>query len=215
MNKMKFNFDLGSLIYTNKSSYTVYFKSTMDSTSKRMTFLLYVADPDGSFSEPLKIKRSTFLTSKNCLNPLLDYFGEFTFEDIRNIYAKILENFAELQKTIVVTASKTSQTTVYETLCSYIRQKASDTSCKEILIENENGYIETKYFATVLSELNFDGYTRKDILYSLKTLGVLVCSNNRAYDYSKKIDGIAKHFYCLKLSTTTPKEDNQEAKLCA
>lgn len=215
------NNNLGTAIYENESGYQVYFHSVLDTTSKRQSFLILIQSPDGEFSEPIHMKRSTFFNSKKALNFLLDYEGDFTQDDILAVHMAIQENLECVQKNSLKLKEKLPIKEVYVELCKYIYEKASDEDDAQIRIEDNFGYIRTPHFKTVFDEFKWMGYKEREILLQFQLLGVLVTYGNGSYSSSKRFGGEPKRYYCFRLPEVIPEEAEEtvpekvEETLCA
>lgn len=199
------NQQLGTVVYENQSGYKVNLYSVLDTTSKRQSLLLTIQTPEGELSEPIHLKRSSFFSNKKALLFLLDYEGGFTFDDILEIHQAIQNKLVHAEGKKLTLAEKVSVKEAYLGLCKYIREHASNEPDSEIRVWENCGYIQTAYFDTVISELSWTGYKKREFLLQLKLQGVLINNGNRL-DYFKTFDGIKKRYYAFPLPEESSKD---------
>ena len=73
-----------------------------------------------------------------------------------------------------------------------------------MFIRGEYGYLETRLMDRMVLDNKELGYKRKDILKTLKIMGVLKTGANRPYDNMVAVNGEKKRVYIIELA----KEDN-------
>lgn len=164
-------------LHTNAWDYKVLACKLLDNTTKQMAYGLFVQLPDGSLSDRVVLKKSK-LKSKNAIDWLIDYIGDFKKDDIDKVIWELFDKGDKLP--IMETSSKLPIDEVYRQLCEYVEGNEI-----EDIISIKDGYcnIEVNEFKKIVEEQDF-GYKVLELKKALKEYGLLRINKGRAYDYN-------------------------------
>lgn len=164
-------------LHTNAWDYKIRACWLLDNTTKQIAYGFFVQLPDGSLSDRIVLKKSK-LKSKNALDWLLDYDGDFKKDDIDKVAWELFDKGDKLP--IMETSSKLPIDEVYRQLCEYVEGNEI-----EDIISIKDGYcnIEVNEFKKIVEEQDF-GYKVLELKKALKEYGLLRINKGRAYDYN-------------------------------
>lgn len=201
---------LGEKVYENAWEYAVYVVFIRDISNKRVSMELYILSPEGEMSDLVTVKKSDFVTKKNCLDFLFCQEGGFTRDDIDSIKNSLSNLLKEENIALVDTQDKATMKEIYSFLITHIKENAeelSDNPNAPIFIKDNCGYMETKlmndFVKTYRDEL---GFSRIEILKRLKIMGVLIPGKGRPYDVQVKIGGRQIKCYRIVMPEKAPTE---------
>lgn len=188
-------------IFTNKKGYKVYAVAMKDVASTRVSLECYVKSPEGEMSEIFSVRRRDLVTGKNPLDFFFDLDGGFENAEVDSLSSIFLELVDTGGKMTI--QSKATPPEMYHEISAYIKEyveKWKNNSMSGMFIRGEYGYLETKLMDRMVLDNKELGYKRKDMLKTLKIMGVLKTGTNRPYDNIVTVNGEKKRVYKIKLA---------------
>ena len=196
---------MADAIFTNEKGYEVYAVAMKDIASTRVSVECYVKSPEGEMSEIFSVRRRDLVTGKNTLDFFLDLDGGFENAEVDSL-SGIFRNMVDTDGKMTIQSMATPPE-MYHEISAYIKEYVKqwkNNPMSGMFLRGEYGYLETRLMDRMVLDNKELGYKRKDILKTLKIMGVLKTGANRPYDNMVAVNGEKKRVYIIELA----KEDN-------